>query len=699
MSQEKPEGDSDERLGELIATYLRATETGRPFDRKQFIAQHPELGSELDLFFSNHDDAERLSRPLRELASAGQADWKGHVFGDYEILGEIGRGGMGVIYRARQRGLNRTVALKMIRAGKLAAEEDVERFRTEAKAAASLSHPNIVPIYDFGEHEGQQYFTMELIQGRTLDRHEHDFRSDPREAARLLAIVARAVHHAHQRRIIHRDLKPANILIDDAGRPHITDFGLAKQAGIGRRLTESNVILGTLAYIGPERLSDDFQPLTTSVDLWSLGVMLYELITGKEPFRGKNQMDTLERIRKQDPAPPRTLNRDIPRDLEAICLKCLEKEPERRYGSALGLARDLERFLKREPIEARPVHRVVRAWSWCRRNPGAAGLVVAGGVLVLAATLGTVFRMAENAAREDAVEKGLVYTAKLVAHLVRHRIEQWGQTVQETSGNAELRKILADWNRFADRNPGEDREKLIPAEEGRRLQRYCESLHQASLREPAFENWHLLDREGTLVARTPYEPKILGKNFRERDYFQGLLRHMKSAKSGSPHLSGGFRSVSDDHYKFDICWPVLGEDGEFLGVVAIAIGVHSTLGLHDLHDTARKVILVAPWDSNRRPNDPVLTQKPADHLLFVHPGYRKSGEDAVGIDIPELSIIGVRTCGVELSLPDAGTRSIALRDYVDPFSKRDPTYAGRWMAGLASVGNSGFVVIVQQKAE
>jgi serine/threonine-protein kinase len=645
MSQETPGSDSDERLGEVIAAYLRASETGRPVDRKEFIARHPDLGSDLELFFSNHDDAERLSRPFRELASAVQADWKGHIFGDYEILGEVGRGGMGVVYRAGQRSLNRTVALKMIRAGRLATEEDVKRFRIEATAAASLSHPHIVPIHEFGEHEGQQYFTMELIQGRSLDRHEHDFRSDPREAARLLAIVAEAVHHAHKHRIVHRDLKPANILIDESSQPHITDFGLAMQTGTGERLTESNIILGTLPYVAPERLSDKVQPLTTSVDIWSLGVILYELITGREPFRGRTQMDTVERIRKRDPVAPRAINGNVSRDLEAICLKCLEKEPDRRYGSAFGLARDLERFINREPIEARPARRVERAWSWCRRNPGAAGLVAATAVILLAATYGTVFRMAENAAREDAVEKGLVYTARLVAHLVRHRMEQWGQTVKEAGQSPELRKILEEWNGFAARHPNESRESLIRGEEGKRLQKYCEGLHQASSHEPAFENWHLLDREGTLVARTPYSPKALGKNFRERDYFQGLLRHMKSAQGGSPHVSGGFRSVSDDHYKFDICWPVLGDRGDFLGVVAIAVGVHSTLGLHDIHDDARKVVLVAPWDSNRSSNDPVLTRKPSDHLLFVHPGYGNPGEDAVGIDIPELSVIGIRKCG------------------------------------------------------
>ncbi|HEV3029826.1 MAG TPA: serine/threonine-protein kinase, partial [Planctomycetota bacterium] len=449
MSPEKIEAEVEARLGEAIAGFLREADAGRPPDRKAFLARHRDLESELLEFFSNLDHAARLTGPLRDLAAQGQDVWKGPAFGPYEIHGEIARGGMGVVYRAKQAGLNRTVALKMIRAGRLATEEDLARFRMEAKAAASLSHPNIVPIYDFGEHEGQQFYTMELIEGHTLDRSEVDFRSEPREAARLMALVARAVHHAHQRRIIHRDLKPGNILVDDAGAPHVTDFGLAVQTETGERLTDSNIFLGTLPYMAPEQLSARDQTLTTAVDIWSLGVILYELLTGRQPFRGRNQVDSLDRIRKQNPTPPRVLNRTLPRDLEAICLRCLEKEPESRYGSALGVARDLERWLQGQPIEARAVHPLIRAWSWCRRHPGGALVGMGAALFLAAAGLGVAFHLAQQQANRNGRIQGLVYTARFVAHDVLHRFGQWGDRINSAAQDPGLARALREWRTLA----------------------------------------------------------------------------------------------------------------------------------------------------------------------------------------------------------------------------------------------------------
>jgi len=467
--KEDPGADPDERLGEAIAAYMRAAETGRPPHRGEFLSRYPELASELDLFLENHHEVDRLSRPLREWASSAHHVRKGQIIGAYEILGEIARGGMGVVYRAKQAALNRTVALKMIRAGRVATDEDVQRFRTEAKAAASLSHPHIVPIYEFGEHEGQQYFTMELIEGHTLDRHDRDCISEPREAGRLIALVARAVHHAHQRRIIHRDLKPGNILVDRAGRPHVTDFGLAMRVEGGERLTESNIVLGTLAYMAPEQLSDKVHPLTTSVDIWSLGVILYELLTGRPPFQGKNQIDTLDRIRKKDPLPPRGLNRHLARDLEAICLKCLEKEPERRYGSALGLARDLERWLNGEPIEARPVHPVVRAWSWCRRNPAGAGFALGAAVFLIASAMGTMLHLAGKRAAEAATMKGLVFTARFASSVILNRIQEWGTRVETIARSPELVGLLSEWRRSVKERPSADPEELKGRPEAKRF--------------------------------------------------------------------------------------------------------------------------------------------------------------------------------------------------------------------------------------
>jgi serine/threonine-protein kinase len=388
MNEHRESAAREDRLNEVIAGYLRDVQAGRPPRREQLLADHPDLAADPASFFGDQDAVLPVTAPLRAVAagaSGEQAPGAVRSFGDYELLEEIARGGMGVVFKARQVSLDRVVALKMILAGRYASPEDVRRFRAEATAAGNLDHPNIVPIYEVGEHEGQQYFSMRLIEpGRPLaPGADPTTARDHREAARLLATVARAVHHAHQRGILHRDLKPANILIDAGGEPHVTDFGLAKSLGRDARLTQSGAVVGTPAYMAPEQAAGR-KDLTTAVDVYSLGAILYELLTGRPPFRADHTLDVLLQVLEQEPASPRALNPAITRDLETICLKCLAKDPARRYRSAEALAEDLERWSNGEPIAARPVGTMERLTLWAKRRPALAALLAVSTLAVMA---------------------------------------------------------------------------------------------------------------------------------------------------------------------------------------------------------------------------------------------------------------------------------------------------------------------------
>ena len=297
-------------------------------------------------------------------------------FGDYQLLEEIARGGMGVVYRARQTRLNRTVALKMILSGQFASKQEVLRFRGEAEAAANLRHPNIVAIHETGELEGQHYFSMDFVQGRNLTDFVRHGPIPAQRAARYVQITAEAIHYAHQQGVLHRDLKPSNILVDENDQPRITDFGLAKRFRGDFGLTVTGQVLGSPNFMPPEQISGKSGKVGPASDVYGLGAILYHLLTGRPPFQAETMDDVLIQLREADPVSPRLLNPSVPRDLETVCLKCLEKDPARRYPTAGVLAEELHRFLRHEPVQARPVGPPGRIWRWCRRKPVVASLIV-----------------------------------------------------------------------------------------------------------------------------------------------------------------------------------------------------------------------------------------------------------------------------------------------------------------------------------
>jgi serine/threonine-protein kinase len=307
------------------------------------------------------------------------------IFGAYELLGEIARGGQGVVYRARHSELKREVALKMFPLHPWTSSGELQRFRTEARLAAELDHPAIVPIFDVGEVQGQHYFTMKRVDGVTLDRRPPGDTLSPRRSAEIVTECARAIHHAHERGVLHRDLKPGNILLDGTGHPHITDFGLAKLLAMESTLTRTRELLGTPSYISPEAASGDGSKLSSATDVYGLGTVLYHLLTGQPPFAGGTTLETIRQVLETEPRRPRLWNAKIERDLETICLKCLEKDPTRRYDSAAALADDLERWIHHQPIHARPGRILYRGRKWLRRNVVSASLaaLVLSGAAVL----------------------------------------------------------------------------------------------------------------------------------------------------------------------------------------------------------------------------------------------------------------------------------------------------------------------------
>jgi serine/threonine-protein kinase len=682
------------RLAEVLEGYCAEAGRGGDPDPESTLKAHPELAGDLAECLEGLAAMEELRSAL--LPEAPAPSLAGRRLGDFELLEELGRGGMGVVYKARQVSLDRLVALKMIRSANLTSKDEAHRFRNEAALVARLDHPAIVPVYEVGEHDGQLFYIMKLIDGGSLSDQLDRFRADPRAAATLLLAIARAVNHAHQRGVLHRDLKPSNILVDREGQPHVTDFGLAKRLAGDSNLTRSGDVLGTPSYMAPEQASGHKGVLTTATDVYGLGGILYAMLTGRPPCVGESLLETLDNVRDCAPQPPSGLNRLVDRDLETICLKCLEKEPERRYGSAEALARDLERWLAGLPIKARPVSRLERLWRWCQRHPVRAGAVVAAAALLLAVTYKAFAVARERADRlEKEVLRSNAYAAQGVASLVLWELERLSLPVARTAESGELRRLLAAGDRAGLAKFLASAHRMYD-QSGGRWTRPGEP--------PPFLSWYVLDAGGHMLGLVPApgDRTLIGRDFSGRDYFHGALLHAGETGRSAVHISRAFLAENLGMYKVAISAPVRSGPepaSPVLGVLAATITTTRTLGSLRLDDDEHTAVLVARKDTSP-PRGQAPEHVPEEYVILLHPEYSR-GEEAISLNHERLRAVRQPRPGDEFQLPDPegkpALEDVTDRWYTDPAAARKEEFGGRWLAAFAPVGNTEFVVIVQQR--
>jgi serine/threonine protein kinase/WD40 repeat protein len=451
----------------------------------------------------------------------------------YEVIEELGRGGMGVVYKARHLALKRIVALKMIRAGAAADAAYLTRFRIEAEAVARLAHPNIVQIHEVGQAGGQPYFSLEYVSGGSLDRQVRGNPQPPRDAAALVERLARAVDYAHVHGVIHRDLKPANVLVNEDGQPKITDFGLAKQLDEEARQTVAGQVLGTPSYMAPEQAEGRVNDVSPRTDVWALGAMLYECLTGRPPFQGGTPLITLEMVRTQDPVPPSRLQPTVPRDLETICLKCLEKDQRRRYASALALADDLRRLQEGRPILARPAGPGERLLKWARRNPISTGLSLALVVVALVAFIVVLIQLGltKDALGKEQEAKKEADTQKDAAVKARAEAQADRDSEQKTGYFRTVALGLREWE---DGHLSQAKARLTqcpPALRGweyHLLDRLC-NKELASVRPHRSPfNFLAVSPDGTLIAAANWDYAVLVWDARTGEVLHHLLGHRNS---------------------------------------------------------------------------------------------------------------------------------------------------------------------------
>jgi len=582
-------------------------------------------------------------------------------FGRYELVAPLGRGAMGVVWKARDPSLDRVVALKLIVAGQFADEQEIERFRKEARAAAQLSHPNAVPVYEVGEHDGQPYFTMELVEGQSLAELVRGVPLPPARAARYAREIADAIHSAHALGIVHRDLKPSNVLVYKLDRPRVTDFGLARRVVDVDTAASLAAMVGTPSYMSPEQALG--QKADARSDVYGVGAIVYELLTGRPPFRADSVIDTVRQVIDVDPATPRLLNRKVPRDLETLCLKCLAKDPAQRYPSAADLRDDLGRFLEGAPIRARPLSRAARLGRWARRNPTLATL---GAML---AALLALMAVAAVLARRDTVQAN-AFAARGVASSLLLRLGEWSARLRVAATDPALVAAL----RANDR----------PA-----MERWLAALRENGglPSDTAF----ILDPSAHGIARSPIADQYLALDYAPRDYFRGALLH---GAADPVHVSAAYESRIDGKLKFALSSAVRDDSGGVLAVLIVSSTTDATLGVSNLQADVRKVVVLGPLDPNYPSGQPRSYPTETQHVVVLHPSYRH-GDTAMMWNDARLDARTPPHGGEDLR-PLAEAWPLG-NVYFDPLGRRDRRYAGPWLAGIAPVGHTGFFVLVQSR--
>lgn len=736
--------DDDQELDGLIAGFLMAEERGDQPDPLDWMVRNPRHAAGFAVFLQDLSRLEgtpldpSLSGALRSAGELRQA--LGDVtastvdFGDYELVGApLGVGGMGVVYRARLKGTRVEVALKRLQAASSGTER---RIAEEIEAAALLRHPNIVPVYHAGEHRGEPYFTMALIEGGPLGQYLGELRRDRCFAAQLMAKVSRAVHFAHQRRILHRDLKPSNILLDEQREPHVADFGLAE------RLTESGLVehadrlRGSLPWMAPEILQEEsaeesgqtfsrLPDVTTAVDVWALGVILYEVLTGQRPFRGETPQQLREAILSHSPISPREIDVTIPRDLEAVCLRCLEKSPAHRYESASAVALELDRWLRDEPVRARQASSGERLLRWYRRAPGTATAQVTGTLVLLILMLGLVPLM--QALRQEVIAQmssTCEHQAQHVAGNVARRLDVLRNTVRVTAEALSRRSlpgghVSGTWPKDA-----------VPDWLKQSLCR-LEKTPVDPVAEAPFHGAFLLDDKGWLVFHSEEGNPVKSKPYDFRNYFQVVSamstgggeasddgdESRVSDASGRPvskvgetgssdagrsvYVSHAYHSDLDNTDKVALATKVRfeGSPRQYVLAATLRTAQRLQLGAAEMSNSEITAILVAPLDRNPDRTAERLTADPSGEAfgqmeerpqvaygILMHPGM----EDDAGMMLFPKNADGT---------PAIESQFATRVDYRDPLGHVDSRYAGRWVLAFARVENTDLYVGVQASVD